>query len=224
MGWPCTWRSGTRGRGRLWRLRHSEARLHQGCARGRGLPLEALCSPALPLLRALDSVAGGGGPRPPQPPSPARLAQEAPLHAELHPHAPLHILHPEGHRCLHQRLDPVQQRGRGLLHQGLGEDPTQAHLPLPLRLYLLQSQSLSTCCFSPLPLFSFLLSLPKNGQTPTQPRLQLLRSHPPPSHRKWCSATWELTDLPLPVTEASPWWEMRHFVARVHSPPSLLCC
>ncbi|XP_077721751.1 vasoactive intestinal polypeptide receptor 1 isoform X4 [Canis aureus] len=56
--------------------------------------------------------------------STAHLAQEAPLHAELHPHAPLHILHPEGRLCLHQRLDPLQQRGAGLLHEGLGVPST----------------------------------------------------------------------------------------------------
>ncbi|XP_055270522.1 vasoactive intestinal polypeptide receptor 1 isoform X9 [Moschus berezovskii] len=46
--------------------------------------------------------------------------QEAPLHTELHPYAPLHILHPEGRRRLHQRLGPLQQWGDGPLLQGLG--------------------------------------------------------------------------------------------------------
>ncbi|XP_055270520.1 vasoactive intestinal polypeptide receptor 1 isoform X7 [Moschus berezovskii] len=50
--------------------------------------------------------------------------QEAPLHTELHPYAPLHILHPEGRRRLHQRLGPLQQWGDGPLLQGLGVPST----------------------------------------------------------------------------------------------------
>ncbi|KAM9680422.1 vasoactive intestinal polypeptide receptor 1 isoform 2-T2 [Dama dama] len=53
-----------------------------------------------------------------------RLPQEAPLHTELHPYAPLHILHPEGRRRLHQRLGPLQQWGDGPLLQGLGVPST----------------------------------------------------------------------------------------------------
>lgn len=160
-----------------------------------------------------------GGPRPLQPPSSARLAQEAPLHAELHPHAPLHVLHPEGRLCLHQRLDPLRQRGVEPLHHGLGENPAQAHLTLPLPLHLLTLDP-SSPTFSPFPFSSFLFSLsPRMANPPSAAIRSSLNPTPLPAAGDGAQLPRELTDLPVPMTNASPGWEMRHFMARVHNPP-----
>ncbi|XP_036189170.1 vasoactive intestinal polypeptide receptor 1 isoform X3 [Myotis myotis] len=66
----------------------------------------------------------GGGPRPLRPPSSAHVTQEAPLHTELHPHAPLHVLHPEGSLRLHQGPDPLQQQPVRRLLRVLGVPST----------------------------------------------------------------------------------------------------
>lgn len=48
-------------------------------------------------------------------------SQEAPLHEELHPHASVCVIHPEGHRRVHQGCRPLRSgRGGQLLH-GLRE-------------------------------------------------------------------------------------------------------
>ena len=48
-------------------------------------------------------------------------SQEAPLHKELHPHASLCLVHPEGHCCLCQGCRPLWGWRGGKLLLGLGE-------------------------------------------------------------------------------------------------------
>lgn len=42
-------------------------------------------------------------------------SQEAPLHKELHPHASVCVIYPEGHRSVHQGCCPLRGRGGGQL-------------------------------------------------------------------------------------------------------------
>lgn len=108
--------------------------------------------------------------------------QEAPLHEELHPHAPLHILHLEGDRCLHQRHGPLpqRQRGVGLLLHRLGETlPRGPHLTLP---FSFSSPLFSLPHSSPLPSLLSLLSLHGRAAIPpSTPPGSSLKLTPPPA-------------------------------------------
>lgn len=53
--------------------------------------------------------------------TPVSVYQEAPLYQELHPHASVCVVHPEGHLRVHQGRGPLRSgRGGQLLH-GLGQ-------------------------------------------------------------------------------------------------------
>lgn len=117
---------------------------------GTGFFTRTILGAQMPLHRAPLLMGQGAEPLHLPHQSQSHLMQEAALHAELHPHAPLHLLYPEGDGCLHQRLHPLwQQRIRPLRGQITGED-----LQLPCLSHRLLRGLCYPCSCSP----SFLLS------------------------------------------------------------------
>lgn len=141
-----------------------------GDTSGAGSALRATCSLRPAPVRSRDSVGWRGSGLGPFSPHSARPTQEAPLHAELHPPAPLPVLHPEGRVRARQGPDPLRQRPLGQLPCGPGED-------LPGTPSLLQRLSLKRILLLPRPFllplsFLFPLSSPRMASPyPPQPRL-----------------------------------------------------